>query len=131
MAALLVVTTSPAPTDCVGRRIGIFPGGPTPTMFPAGSPFWIGYGFLATPNDHGGGDSGFLSEDTRFELDVDGELVSLTTDLERDGDDPVRKTNYVNFAAGLPLGWHEFVGRWYDGGSLILSSRNAIEFVER
>ena len=39
---------------------------------------------------------------TRFELDVDGE----------------------------PVGWHDFTGRWYDGGRLILSSRAAIQFVE-
>ena len=130
MAALLVVTTSPAQSECVGRRIGIFPGGPTPSMFPAGSPFWIGYGFVPAPAELGGGDPGFLSEDTRFELDVDGERVSLTTDLERNGHDPVRKTNFVNFAEGLAAGWHEFVGRWYDGGSLILSSRSSIEFIE-
>jgi hypothetical protein len=130
VAALLVVTTSPAQADCVGRRIGIFPGGPTPSMFRAGSPFWIGYGFVSTPHDLNVGDGGFLSEDTRFELEVDGERVSLTTDLERNGQDPVRKTDFVNFPRGLAAGWHEFVGRWYDGGTLILSSRNTIEFVD-
>jgi hypothetical protein len=130
VAALLVVTKSPANSESIGRRIGIFPGGPTPTMFPAGMPFWIGYGFVPTPGDLYGEAPGFLSEDTRFELDVDGERVSVTTDLQPDGEAPVRKTDFVNFPDGLPAGWHEFVGRWYDDGTLILSSRNVIEFVE-
>ena len=34
------------------------------------------------------------------------------------------------FPSGLPAGWHDFTGRWYDGGRLILSSRAAIQFVE-
>jgi hypothetical protein len=29
------------------------------------------------------------------------------------------------------VGWHDFAGRWYDEGRLILSSRAAIQFVER
>jgi hypothetical protein len=130
VAAFLVVTTSPADCEWVGRRIGIFPGGPTPTMFPANAPFWIGYGFVPTPGDLNGDARGFLCEDTRFELDVDGEGVSLLTDLERDGERPVGKTNFVNFPSGLPAGWHEFVGRWFDAGTLILSGRATIEFVE-
>jgi hypothetical protein len=99
-------------------------------MFAASAPFWIGYGFVPTPGDTNGGEPGLLSEGTRFELDVDGEQVSVTTDLHRDGKAPVRKTDFVNFPDGLPAGWHEFVGRWYDDGTLILSSRNTIEFVE-
>jgi hypothetical protein len=130
MAALLVVTTWPADREWVGRRIGIFPGGPTPAMFPAGAPFWIGYGFIPTPGELNGDEPGFLSEDTRFELDVDGDHMPLDTDLQREGGTPVLKTDFVNFPSGLPAGWHEFVGRWFDGGSLILSSRAAIEFVE-
>lgn len=130
MAALLVVTTSPADCDWVGRRIGIFPGGPTPTMFPAGAPFWIGYGFVPTPGDLEGNTPGFLSPDTRFELDVDGERVSLLTELAKDDETPIRKTDFVNFPGGLAPGWHEFVGRWYEAGALILSSRAQIEFVE-
>ena len=43
----------------------------------------------------------------------------------------LRKTDLAEFCAGLPAGWHEFVGRWYDDGKLILSSRVTIEFVER
>jgi hypothetical protein len=99
-------------------------------MFPARAPFWIGYGFIPTPGDLNGDEPGFLSADTRFELDVDGEHMSLDTDLQSEGSTPVRKTDFVNFPSGLPAGWHEFVGRWYDGGSLILSSRATIEFVE-
>lgn len=129
MAALLVFTRSPALGEWVGRRIGIFPGGPTPTMFPANEPFWIGYGFVPTPGELER-DPGFLAEDTRFELDLDGERVSLDTDLQREGEAPVRKTDFVTFPSGLSAGWHDFVGRWYDAGSLILSSRASIEFVE-
>ena len=130
MAALLVVTTSPGDCDWVGRRIGIFPGGPTPSMFPAGAPFWIGYGFVPSPGDLNGVPPGFLSPNTRFELDVDGERVSLLTDLETEGVTPVRKTDFANFPSGLAAGWHEFQGRWYESGTLILSSRSRIEFVE-
>ena len=69
---------------------------------------------------------------TRFELDVDGEPVSMLTDVQsRAPVMPVRKTNIAEFPAGLPVGWHDFTGRWYDGGRLILSSRAAIEFVDR
>ena len=130
MAALLVVTISPADSECVGSRIGIFPGGPTPTIFPAGAPFWIGYGFVSSPREAGGGETGLLSTDTRFELDVNGRRLSMTTDFERHGEDAVRKTDFVSFPNGLPAGWHELEGRWYDDGTLILSSRSTIEFVE-
>jgi hypothetical protein len=99
-------------------------------MFPAASPFWIGYGFVPAPGDADGREPGCLSEGTRFELDVDGERVSLTTDLRRDGEARIRRTDFVSFPEGLAAGWHEFVGRWYDGGTLILSSRASIEFVE-
>ena len=126
--AALVVTVSPANGmgDREGR-IGIFPGGATPTMYPADMPFWVGYGFAADPD----GKSGFDEETTRFELDVDGEPVSMLTDVHTDSGLPVRKTNIAEFPAGLPVGWHDFTGRWYDGGHLILSSRAAIQFVDR
>ena len=32
-----------------GRQDRDLPGGATPTMFPAGTPFWVGYGFAADP----------------------------------------------------------------------------------
>jgi hypothetical protein len=126
--AALVVTVSPANgmSDREGR-IGIFPGGATTTMYPANTPFWVGYGFAAMP----AGDPELESEDTRFELDVDGAPISMLTDLHAESGLPVRKTNIAEFEDGLPAGWHDFSGRWYDGGRLILSSRAAIQFVER
>lgn len=128
MAALILVAVSPA-NGMSGKegRIGIFPGGATPTMYPAEMPFWVGYGFAADP----GNGTGLDEETTRFELDVDGKPVSMLTDLHSDSGFPVRKTNIAEFPEGLPAGWHDFSGRWYDGGRLILSSRAAIEFVER
>ena len=126
--AALVVTVSPSSGfgDQEGR-IGIFPGGATPTMYPADTPFWVGYGFTADSD----GDSGLDEATTRFELDVDGLAVSMLTDLHTDAGLPVRKTNIAEFPEGLPAGWHDFSGRWYDGGRLILSSRAAIQFVDR
>ena len=126
--AALVVTVSPADgmSDSEGR-IGIFPGGATPTMYPANTAFWVGYGFAA--DSLGGAD--LEDSDTRFELDVDGEPVSMLTEIQTDSGRPVRKTNVAEFPDGLPVGWHDFGGRWYDGGRLILSSRVSIQFVER
>jgi hypothetical protein len=126
--AALVVTVSPSNGmgDREGR-IGIFPGGATPTMYPAGTPFWVGYGFAADPE----GGAAFDDESTRFELDVDGEHVSMFTEVHTDAGLPVHKTNIAEFPDGLPVGWHHFTGRWYDGGRLILSSRAAIQFVDR
>ena len=126
--AALVVTVSPANgmSDREGR-IGIFPGGATTTMYPADTPFWVGYGFAADP----AGDTEFDSEGTRFELDVDGSPVSMLTDLHGESGLAVRKTNIAEVPGGLPAGWHDFSGRWFDGGRLILSSRASIQFVER
>jgi len=129
--AALVVAVSPA--NGMGRadaRIGIFPGGATPSVFPAGAPFWIGYGF-APEDDGAAGARHELGVDTRFELEVDGQPVSMLSDLRRRGRDTLRKTDVAEFPAGLPAGWHDFSGRWYDRGRLILSSRASIEFVER
>jgi hypothetical protein len=126
--AALVVTVSPANgMGAKERRIGIFPGGATTTMYPAGIPFWVGYGFAAEP----GSGASIDGPTTRFELDVDGEPVSMLTDMQAEAGVPVRKTNIAEFPDGLPAGWHDFTGRWYDGGRLILSSRAAIQFVER
>jgi hypothetical protein len=128
MAALVVAVLR---ADGVGRadtRIGIFPGGATPSMFPAGMPFWIGYGFAPEQDD--GSARRELGPDTRFELDVDGERVAMVTRVRKHGAASLRKTDIAEFPSGLPVGWHDFVGRWYDGGRLILSSRTAIEFVE-
>ena len=126
--AALVVTVSPANGmgDREGR-IGIFPGGATTTMYPADMAFWVGYGFEAER----GSDTGLDDTSARFELDVDAEPVSMLTEVHTEAGIPVRKTNVAEFPGGLPVGWHDFTGRWYDGGRLILSSRTAIQFVER
>jgi hypothetical protein len=128
MAALVVVSVSPANgrSDKEGR-VQIFPGGATSTMYPAQTPFWIGYGFAADPESG----IGLGGDATRFELDVDGVHVSMHTDLQCDSGLPVRKSDIAEFPSGLPAGWHDFSGRWYDGGRLILSTRAAIQFVER
>jgi hypothetical protein len=129
--AALVVAVSPA--NGMGRsdtRIGIFPGGATPSVFQAGTPFWIGYGFASEHGDESGARLE-LGPDTRFELDVDGTRVDMRTSVSKGGRTPARKTDIAEFPSGLPAGWHDFVGRWYDGGKLVLSSRTSIEFVER
>lgn len=131
MAALVVVSVPQGEgTGGAGARIGIFPGGATPAVYPADTAFWIGYGFASEPVASVDA-APELGEDTRFELDVDGLPVEMGTDLELDGAVPVRKTDLADFPEGLRAGWHEFAGRWYDGGKLILSSRASIEFVER
>jgi hypothetical protein len=125
------VLANPAEADAESRtgvQLGIFPGSATPTVFPAGAPFWIGYGFARDP-DAASGDAD-LADDTRFELELDGERVSMHTDLHSEAERAVRKTHIAEFPAGLPAGWHDFTGRWYDAGRLVLSSRNAIQFVE-
>ena len=123
--AALVVTVSP--TNVRGeQRIGIFPGGATTTMYPADTPFWVGYGFAAET----GSDAGIDGAATRFELEVDGEPVSIRTDLQEEAGIPARKTDIAEFPGGLSAGWHDFAGRWYDSGRLMLSSRAAIQFVD-
>jgi hypothetical protein len=126
--AALVVMLSPANglADREGR-IGIFPGGTTTTMYAADTPFWVGYGFASDP----GSESDLEGPATRFELDVDGEPAAMLTEIHPSEGAPLRKTNVAEFPAGLAAGWHDFSGRWYDGGRLILSSRTAIQFVER
>lgn len=128
MAALVLVSSPVAGEPKGEARLPIFPGDAIPAMFPAGTPFWIGYGFAAASED---GESAVLAgQDTRFELDVDGRRVEMRTELEREGEVVVRRADLVEFPSGLAAGWHEFVGRWYDGGRLILSSRASVEFVE-
>ena len=131
MAALVVVSVSQANGNGgAGARIGIFPGGATPAVYPADTAFWIGYGFAPELGD-AAGTTQELGDETRFELDVDGTSVRMRTDMQMEGAAPLRKTDLADFPSGLPAGWHEFVGRWYDRGKLILSSRASIEFVER
>lgn len=131
MAALVVVSVSRANGNGgASARIGIFPGGATPAIYPADTAFWIGYGFAPDLGDSAGAMQE-LSDETRFELDVDGSRVEMRTDVQMEGAAPLRKTDLADFPSGLLAGWHEFVGRWYDGGKLILSSRASIQFVER
>jgi hypothetical protein len=129
MAAFVV----PAPTDPssaprTGTRLNIFPGAAAPTVFAAGAPFWIGYGFVPEARE---GVEAAVHPDTGFELFVDGELVALSTDLQVEGGRTVRKFTVAEFPQGLPAGWHVFAGRWYDAGALALTSDRSIEFVER
>jgi hypothetical protein len=130
VTALVVVNVSRANGNGESRaRLDIFPGGPTPAVYPADTGFWIGYGFA--PDREEFPDERQLDDSTRFELDVDGRRVEMHSDLRRADAVAVRKTDYADFPAGLAAGWHELVGRWYDRGKLILSRRAAIEFVER
>ena len=131
MAALVVVSVSRANgTGSASTRISIFPGGATPAVYPADTAFWIGYGFAPELGDTGEATQE-LGDETRFELDVDGTSMEMRTDVRMERAAPMRKTDLADFPSGLPAGWHEFVGRWYDGGKLILSSRASIQFVER
>ena len=126
MAALVLVTVSPTTETRTSQgRIAIFPGGAIPALYPARTPFWVGYGFAAESVS-----SATLDDGTRFELDVDGEPVSMLTEVHAEDGSPLRRTDIAAFPAGLPAGWHDFAGRWFDGGRLILSSRAAIQFVE-
>lgn len=130
MTALVLVNVSRANGNGEQTaRLDIFPGGTTPAVYPADTGFWIGYGFA--PDREESLDGPQLNEATRFELDVDGLGAEMQTNLRHAGDVAVRKTDYADFPTGLAAGWHEFVGRWYDRGKLILSHRAAIEFVER
>lgn len=129
MTALVLVNVSREGHEDPGARLDIFPGGTTPAVYPADTSFWIGYGFAADREESS--DDPGLDEATRFELDVDGLGVEMQIDLRLAGDIAVRKTDYAHFPEGLTAGWHDFIGRWYDRGKLILSHRAAIEFVER
>jgi hypothetical protein len=130
--AAFVVVTQPEATGAsrVGRRLGIFPGSATPTVFPADVPFWVGYGFVPDPAQPDREPSE-LDTDTRFELDVDGGPVAVEEEMVIERGQVVSKRCVAHFASGLPAGWHRFAGRWYDAGSLVLTSDRSIQFVER
>jgi len=124
--AAFVLALAGSDLPATGTRLDIFPGSATPSVFPAGEPFWIGYGLVA---DEGDGDR--FDQDARFELAVDGEPVALSTELEEDGRcRPTRKRSIAHFEFGLPVGWHRVAGRWYSQGRLVLTSDRSIEFVE-
>ncbi len=126
MAALVVTPSLASGMADKKGRVGIFPGAATTVIYTARTGFWVGYGFAA---DAEGGDLEDVR--TRFELDVDGKPVPMTVDVQADGGVAVRKTNVADFPEGLAAGWHDFTGRWFDGGRLVLSSRVSIQFVER
>jgi hypothetical protein len=132
MAAFVVApsSTSGAPRD--GERLSIFPGSATPSVFPAGEPFWIGYGFVPEPGEADGARAEMLDRETRFELEVDGTPVVLHTDVKMDRGGALSSIHSIaDFDSGLSSGWHRFSGRWYVAGKLVLSSDKSIEFTER
>jgi hypothetical protein len=130
MTALVVVDVSgTVDLEDAAARLDIFPGGPTPAVFPAGAPFWVGYGF-ASDSAASAGEA--LAEDaTRFELEVDGRAVDVRSILAQEGELVTRKTLVATFPFGLPAGWHGLTGRWYDRGKLLFTSHVRIEFVDR
>ena len=130
--AAFVVVAPPAIGNPLrtGLQLNIFPGSATPSIFRAGSPFWIGYGFVPDVEDAETGRR-VLPEDTRFELEVDGTAVPIHADVTVDGERAAGRLEIASFAAGLPAGWHRFAGRWYDGGRIVLTCDTTIEFVER
>ena len=123
--AALVVSVLPASGTEERGRVAIFRGTATTSVYTANTPFWVGYGFTADPESDERDERA-----TRFELDVDGEPAAMRTRVETERGHAVGTTNVAEFPAGLPAGWHDFHGRWYDAGRLILSSRTTIEFVE-
>jgi hypothetical protein len=131
MAAFVVAAPRPEKLAAAGKRLSIFPGSATPTVFAANTPFWIGYGFVPDAGAAHEQRRWELDRGTRFELDVDGTPVRLETEIETEGGRPVCKLAIGRFPAGLPAGWHRFVGRWYDEGRLILTSDRRVEFIER
>jgi hypothetical protein len=132
MAAFVVVARSDrADVRVAGMQLNIFPGSATPAVFQADAPFWIGYGFVRDPGEPGGENLGALDQETRFELEVDGESVPVVTDLQIEGGRTVSKLSVASFRSGLPTGWHRIAGRWYDAGALVLTSDRSIQFVER
>ena len=110
------------------RRLDIFPGGVIPAVFPASTPFWIGYGFAPDPAVPSNG--ALATGASRFELEVDGRPVETVSEMTYDGDSLLRETVRADFPDGLAVGWHELAGRWYGGGKLLLASKAAIEFLE-
>jgi len=119
-----------SPAGCrSGARLDIFPGGATPAVFPARTPFWVGYGFAS--DSTATGERSLDGDLMRFELEVDGVSVDAQIELTHQGDAIVRKAVVAEFPSGLPAGWHELAGRWYEGERLLFASRADVEFVER
>jgi hypothetical protein len=132
MAAFVVLPAAVREeTSRPGARLNIFPGSATPAVMTAGASFWIGYGFVPEPSEADPEGDWARDEETRFELLVDGRGVSLDTDVTIEGGRTLSKLSVAAFPGGLSAGWHRFSGRWYEAGSLVLTSERSIEFVER
>jgi hypothetical protein len=129
MAVFVLTPPDPPLTGQDCARLDIFPGAATPTVFPARTPFWIGYGFAVEPEARAPAQRE-LSPETAFELVVDDEPVGLVTDSRIAGGRTVARRSIAAFADGLPAGWHRFEGRWYDAGTLVLTSDTRVQFVE-
>ena len=132
MAAFVVLPAAAAgDLQRPGDRLNIFPGSATPAVLAAGAPFWIGYGFVPEPSEADLEAQWARDEETRFELLLDGNRVSLDTDVTIENGRTVSKLSIAGFPGGLPVGWHRFSGRWYEAGALVLTSERSVEFVER
>ena len=129
MAAFVLAPPDPPLSGQDGARLDIFPGAATPTVFPARTPFWIGYGFTVEPEEPEPAQRE-LSPETTFELVVDGQPVRLCSSARVARGRTVARQCIAAFAQGLPAGWHRFEGRWYDTGALTLTSDANVEFVE-
>jgi len=130
-AFVVVVPDAPSGTSRTGVRLNIFPGSATPAVFSADAPFWIGYGFVSEAGKSDEEAGATLGPETRFELAVDDQRVSLVTDVEVEEGRTIQKLSGANFPVGLPAGWHRFAARWYVAGKLVLTNDRSIEFVER
>ena len=132
MAAFVVLPAAAAgDLSRPGTRLNIFPGSATPALLTAGVPFWIGYGFVPEPSEADPEAQWARDEETRFELLLDGNRVSLDTDVTVENGRTLSKVSIAGFPSGLPVGWHRFSGRWYEAGALVLTSERSVEFVER
>lgn len=129
MAAFVLTLFDPHLSGHASDRLDIFPGAATPSVFPANTAFWIGYGFAVESGARDGANTE-LSAETTFELIVDGRRVPLEIESRAVDGRPVARQCIAEFEDGLPAGWHRFEGRWYEAGALRLTSGNAIEFVE-
>jgi hypothetical protein len=130
MAAFVLVPHGSNGLIHAGERLNLFPGSATPAVFTAGQPFWIGYGFVEDREDSTEPASREFDDGTRFELLVDGAPAAMTSTIHDAAGTQARRDDIAEFPSGLSAGWHEFAGRWYDAGRLILSSRATIQFVE-
>lgn len=120
--AAAIGTTVPAaasPLPTTGDQIFVLPGLPTPTTFPAETPFHIVHGVVCSET------LDCLDPATRFVLLVDGVETHAILDLEVEatGAPATSKFSLTNFRFGLPAGVHTFGGRWYARRSSVPDQR--------